>query len=230
MEYNNIVIGIEGTVGAGKTSICRKLLNKIENSIILHGGDIYRAIVFGMMKLNQNTQKLKNLDAFEMMKKLEIQIKLENRETVVYMKGKKLEEKELQSKQASIGVSQVSNVANNEKIYQFGKNLIDEFRKDYNIILSSRDIVKMYPDVTYHFFIDASIEERTNRKYMQYNKEIPKEEIRKMIEKRDELQEKSGYYKIYPQTKVIDVTECKKVEDAADKVLKNIKELVTNGI
>ena len=38
------------------------------------------------------------------------------------------------------------------------------------MILSSRDIVKMYPDVTYHFFIDASIEERTNRKYMQYNK------------------------------------------------------------
>ena len=33
----------------------------------------------------------------------------------------------------------------------------------------------MYPDVTYHFFIDASIEERTNRKYMQYNKEIQKE-------------------------------------------------------
>ena len=31
----NIVIGIEGTVGAGKTSICRELLKDIENSIIL---------------------------------------------------------------------------------------------------------------------------------------------------------------------------------------------------
>ena len=30
----NIVIGIEGTVGAGKTSICRELLNEIDNSII----------------------------------------------------------------------------------------------------------------------------------------------------------------------------------------------------
>ena len=46
----NIVIGIEGTVGAGKTSICRELLKQIENSIILHGGEIYRAIVYGMMK------------------------------------------------------------------------------------------------------------------------------------------------------------------------------------
>lgn len=57
--------------------------------------------------------------------------------------------------------------------------MIDEYRKNYNIILSSRDIVKMYPDVTRHFFIDASIEERTNRKYMQYNKEIPKEQLKK---------------------------------------------------
>ena len=27
----NVVIGIEGTVGAGKTSICRELLNDIDN-------------------------------------------------------------------------------------------------------------------------------------------------------------------------------------------------------
>lgn len=224
----NIVIGIEGTVGAGKTSICRKLLDEIENSIILHGGEIYRAIVFGMMKSKiKNTE---NLDAFEVMKDLGIEIKLEDRETKIYMNGQKIDEKDLQSKQASIAVSKISNTANNEKLYKFGKELIDKFRKDYNIILSSRDIVKMYPDVTYHFFIDASIEERTNRKYMQYNKEIPKEQIKEMIQSRDELQEKSGYYKIYPQTKVIDVTNCKSAEESAHLVLENMKEKIANGI
>ncbi|MBQ2835615.1 MAG: (d)CMP kinase [Clostridia bacterium] len=225
----NIVIGIEGTVGAGKTSICRKLLDKIENSIILHGGNIYRAIVYGMAK-SPKVNKKEKLDAFEIMKDLGIEIKLEDRETVIYMNGKKLEEKDLQSQKASMAVSQVSNIANNEKLYQFGKFLIDSFRSDYNIILSSRDIVKMYPDVTYHFFIDASLEERTNRKYMQYNKEIPKEQIKEMIQKRDELQEKSGYYKIYPQTKIIDVTDCKSVEQATEMVLENMKETIANGI
>lgn len=225
---NNIVIGIEGTVGAGKTSIARELLKNIENSIILHGGEIYRAIVYGMMQ--NKIENTENLDAFEVMKKLGIEIKLENRETVIYMNGKKIEEKELQSKQASMAVSKVSNMANNAKLYQFGKKLIDEYRKDYNIILSSRDIVKMYPDVTKHFFIDASIEERTNRKYMQYNKEIPKEQVREMIQARDELQEKSGYYKIYPQTIVLNVTNCKNAKEAAQMVLENIKEAVTSGI
>ena len=224
----NIVIGIEGTVGAGKTSICRELLKDIENSIILHGGEIYRAIVYGMMQ--NKIEKTENLDAFEVMKKLGIEIKLENRETVIYMDGKKIEEKELQSKQASMAVSKVSNMANNNKLYQFGKDLINGYRKDYNIILSSRDIVKMYPDVTKHFFIDASIEERTNRKYMQYNKEIPKEQVREMIQARDELQEKSGYYKIYPQTIVLNVTNCKNAKEAAQMVLENMKEAVTSGI
>ena len=224
----NIVIGIEGTVGAGKTSICRNLLDKIENSVILHGGEIYRAIVYGMMKAKvKNTE---NLDAFEMMKELGIEIRLEDRETKIYMNGEKIDEKDLQSKQASMAVSKVSNTANNEKLYKFGKALIDGFRKDYNIILSSRDIVKMYPDVTYHFFIDASIEERTNRKYMQYNKEIPKEQIKEMIQKRDELQEKSGYYKIYPQTKIIDVTNCKSSVESAEMVLENMKETIANGV
>ena len=226
----NIVIGIEGTVGAGKTSICRELLNEIDNSIILHGGEIYRAIVYGMMKEKPDMENLQNLDAFEIMKKLGIEVRLEDRETVIYMNGKKLDEKDLQSQKASMAVSKVSNVAKNEQLYEFGKNLIDEYRKDYNIILSSRDIIKMYPDVTKHFFIDASIEERTNRKYMQYNKEIPKEQVKEMIQARDELQEKSGYYKIYPQTKVLDVTNCKDVREAAQMVLENMKEVVTNGI
>ena len=228
MKKDNIVIGIEGTVGAGKTEICKKLLDKIENSIIIHGGNIYRAIAYGIIK--SNIKNVENLDVFEIMKKLKIEIKLEDRQTVMYMQGNKIEEKDLQSRQSSMAVSTISSIANNKKLYEYGKELIGKFREKYNIILSSRDIVKMYPEVTYHFFIDAALEERTNRKYMQYNKEIPKEQIKEMIVKRDELQEKSGYYKIYPQTKIIDVTKCKNVEESTQEVLKNMRELVANGI
>lgn len=224
----NIVIGIEGTVGAGKTSICRQLLNKIDNSIIIQGGSIYRAIVYGMAKSKIKIEK--NIDAFEIMQKLGLEIKIENRETVFYINGQKIEEKDLQSKETSMAVSKVSNIADNAKLYEFGKNLIDLYRKDYNIILSSRDIVKMYPNVTYHFFITASLEERIKRKYMQYSKKIPMEKIKSMIEQRDELQEKSGYYKIYPQTIKIDVTNCKDVEESTKKVLENMKDLITNQI
>ena len=45
-----------------------------------------------------------------------------------------------------------------------------------------------------------------------------------------ELQEKTGYYKIYPQTIKIDVTNCKNAEESTQLVLENLKELVSNGI
>ena len=58
----NIVIGIEGLVGCGKTSICRELLQKIPNSIVIHGGNLYRAIVYALMQANKELSKnMKNL-------------------------------------------------------------------------------------------------------------------------------------------------------------------------
>ena len=61
---------------------------------------------------------------------------------------------------------------------------------------------------------------------MQYNKEIPKEQIKEMIQVRDELQEKSGYYKIYPQTKIINVTNCQSAKESEKLVLENMKEVI----
>lgn len=224
---NNIVIGIEGLVGSGKTSISRELLKYIPNSILLHGGNIYRAIVYTMMSSKDNLKSLmkdmKNIDITKIMKQIDLEVKLENRETVIYVGGKKLSSKDLQSEKSSLAVSAVSNVADNQKLYDFGKKLIDNFRKDYNVILSSRDIVRMYPDVTYHFFVTADLEERVKRKFIQYKEEIPKSQIEETIKKRDELQKKSGYYDLHEKTQVIDVTDCKNVADSTKKLLKYIK-------
>lgn len=57
---NNIVIGIEGLVGAGKTSICRRLIKIIPNTVLLNGGNLYRAIVYAMMKNGRKIEQLKD--------------------------------------------------------------------------------------------------------------------------------------------------------------------------
>lgn len=224
---NNIVIGIEGLVGSGKTSISRELLKHIPNSILLHGGNIYRAIVYSIMTCKSDIKALmkdmKDIDITTIMKKINLEVKLENRETVIYVNNEKINNKDLQSEKSSLAVSAVSNVANNKKLYEFGKKLIDSFRENYNVILSSRDIVRMYPDVTYHFFITADLEERVKRKYIQYKEQTPKKQIEDMIIKRDEYQRKSGYYDLHDITQVIDVTYCKTIEASTEKVLKYIK-------
>jgi len=230
----NIVIGIEGLVGAGKTTISKELLNEIPNSIILHGGNIYRAVVWTIMNSGINLEemdiKTKDIDPFEVLKKHNLSVEIENRESVIYLNGKKVSEEDLQSESSSLGVSKMSKVANNENLYKFGKSIISGFKEKYNVILSSRDIVKMFPEVDYHFFITASLEERTRRKCIQYTKneektdlENFKKSIRDNIEKRDKLQEEAGYYKIYDQTIVIDVTEDSSAKESAQKLMKYIK-------
>ena len=100
---NNIVIGIEGLVGSGKTSICKELLKFIPNSIILHGGNFYRVIIYALLNssknidLNNLKENIQHIDIKELMNKLKVEFKIENRETVFYIDGKKIEEEKLQS-------------------------------------------------------------------------------------------------------------------------------------
>lgn len=219
---SNLVIGIEGYVGAGKTAICRELLKKIPNSIILQGGNFYRAIVFALMSsginLEELKQNMKDVDISQIMEKLKIQIEIENRDTVIYIDGKKVDEEKLQSIESSLAVSEISNIANNENIYVFGRQLIKQFKQEYNVIVSGRDLMKIYPEMDYHFFITASLEERVRRKSIQYNGDVSEEEIKQNIIKRDNLQEKSGYYEKYDKTIIVDVTDCRSVEESAEKV------------
>lgn len=222
----NLVIGIEGHVGAGKTAICKELLNKIPNSILLQGGNLYRGIAYALLRsgtdLEELKQSMKQADIKQIMEKLKIQIAIEDRDTVIYMDGKKIEEELLQSTASSLAVSEISNVADNQNFYLFGRKIIEQFKEKFNVIVSGRDLMKIYPDLDYHFLVTASLEERVRRKCIKYNDTISEEEVRQNIIQRDKVQEQSGYYKQYENTILVDVTNCKTIEDSAEEVLKHI--------
>ena len=225
MEH--VVIGIEGLVGAGKTSICRELIKILPNTILLNGGNLYRAIVYVMMKSGANLDKLKaqakEIDIKTVMDLFHIELKIENNETKIYMDGHIIEEEELQSRQASLAVSEVGGKANNEALFIFARNLIEHLKIEHNIIVSGRSLMQIYPKTDYHFFITASLEERARRKSIQYKGETDIEELVNHIAKRDELQKQAGFYELSANTICIDVTECKTVEESTSKVLSHIK-------
>lgn len=232
MEH--IVIGIEGLVGCGKTSICRELLNRIPNSIVIHGGNLYRGIVYALMQSNKELSKgniqnlkasLEQVDIKKIMDMLQVEIKIEDRETVIYVAGKKIEEEKLQSKEASMAVSVAGGSADNTNLFIFARNLINEFKEKYNVILSGRALTTIYPELNYHFFITASLDERVKRKAVQYGEKANLEELKAHIMKRDELQEKAGFYNTEDTTIKVDVTDCKNVEESTDKVCEYIEEL-----
>ena len=224
---NNIVIGVEGLVGSGKTSLCRELLKMIPNSIILHGGNLYRGIVFALMNSGMNPTQMKeshNIDIRKVMEMLKVSIKIINNESVVFVDGVEINEEKLQSDKTSMSVSKIAKEADNTKLYSFAKTLIDNYKKQYNVIVSGRDLMKIYPELNYHFFVIADIETRVERKMSQYKgTEISKEELKKHIEERDKLQAEAGYYKIYENTIKVDDTECKNAKESAEKVLSFMK-------
>lgn len=223
----NVVIGIEGYVGAGKTSICRELLKKIPNSVLLNAGNLYRAIVYLMMENGATIAKMqkkgKSLDIRQMIDFFDVKVEIENQETVVYANGIKLSEEKLQSKETSLAVSEVSNTARNDQAFVFVHNLIEDLKKKYNVIFSGRATMKIYPKCDYHFFVIADLEERVRRKCIQYKNKEEESQIRENIIKRDELQKKSGFYEYSDITIEIDVTNCKTVEESTNKVLEQIK-------
>ena len=194
---SNLVIGIEGLVGAGKTSICRELIKRMPNTVLVNGGNIYRAVIYAMMKNGAQLEEIKKqgkkLDIKEMMDYLKVNIKLENNETIIYIDNEKIDEEEIQSKKASMAVSSVAGGADNKNLFIFAKNLINDLKEDYNVIVSGRSVMKIYPECDYHFFVIADLEERVRRKCIQYNNTESKEEIRENISKRDELQKQAGF-------------------------------------
>lgn len=228
----NIVIGIEGMVASGKTSICKELTNKIKNSIFIDGGSIYRGIVMAVYKsgidISQmlNSTSIAEINALELMKKLQVDFKIENKETTIYIQGNKVDDNEIQSIQNAIGVSSMASKFDNTSFFAFAKNIIDNYRKQYNIIVSGRGIVSVYPNMTSHVYITASLDERIKRRYNQYNGQISEEEIKKVIVERDKMHEDAGYNKMFDRSISVDVTECKSATESANKV---IEFLLENG-
>ena len=179
------------------------------------------------MQNGKSLEELKNtnkeLDIKEMMDLFNISLKIENNETAIYMGEKKISEEDLQSKESSLAVSTVGGKANNENLFIFARKLIDNLKEKFNVIISGRSIMQIYPNTDYHFFITASLEERVKRKCSQYENKESEDEIRKNIEVRDRLQKEAGFYEISENTIVLDVTNCKSVDESTDLLLDKIK-------
>lgn len=230
----NIVIGIEGMVGAGKTAICRKLTNLIPNSIFVDASEIYRGIVYAAIRNGLGIEDLKNnasnINPMELMQRLKVEFKIENKTTEIYVDGNKISKEIIGNAKNSMGVSVMAANSNNEELYKFARKILDGYRKQFNVIFSARDIINIYPDVTCHVYITADFDERVKRRYNQYEGKYSIQEIEKLIQERDKLHEESGFNSLGKNSIKVDVTECNNVEESAIKVKSSIDSFINQKI
>ena len=227
MQNRNIVIGIEGMVASGKTSICKELIKIIPNSIFIDGGNTYRGIAMALAQSNIDISSKNNIEGvnpLQLMQMLKVEFKIENNITEVYIANNKICEDEIQNMQNSMSVSKIASTNDNHSLFEFARKIIENYHQKYNIIVSARDLVDIYPDMDCHVYVTASLEERTKRRFKQYNGIYTMDNIREIIVERDSIHEKAGFNKTCQNTIRVDVTDCINAEESARKILKFAKE------
>lgn len=173
-----MVVAIDGPCGSGKGTIAKILSEKL-NLVNIDTGATYRCLA---LKTLENNIELKDEQKIiELSENLNVEFK----EGKVFLDGKDVSKK-IREKEVTQIVSPISS------IIEVRKNMVELQRKmasTYDVILEGRDITTVvFPNAEYKFYLDATLEERVNRRIKQnkeMNIDMSEEEIRKNISDRD---------------------------------------------
>ena len=217
------IVAIDGPAGSGKGTVT-KLVAEKENLLSVDTGAMYRAISYYMIKNNISLED--NNEIKEMLKKINIELELEDGIQVLYLNSQKLV-KELRTKQVNEVVSQVSHIP---EVRIAMVELQRKLSEGKDIIMEGRDIgTNVFPDADVKIYLDASAEERANRRLKQnienHIDNISYEEILENIKFRDYNDKTSS---IAPLKKaddaiLIDSTNLS-IEEVVEKIVKIIEE------
>ena len=213
----NLVIAVDGPAGAGKSTIAKLIADKL-NINYIDTGAMYRAITY---KCLQNNIDINNEEeVIEIAKNCEIDFKDNN----IYLDGKILKE-EIRTPEVS---NNVSNVAQIKEVRYLMVDVQREIGNRSSVILDGRDIGSyVFPNADYKFFLNASPEERGERRYKELVKkgyETTLEEVIKDVIRRDEIDSNREFAPLVKADDAIEIdTTGKSIEGVVEDVISKIK-------
>lgn len=179
----SFIVAIDGPAGSGKGTVTEVISKKL-GLVNIGTGSAYRCVA--LETINREIKVEETQKIIDILNEIDIEFELDNGEDTVYL-NKKNVTKELRGEKVSKIVSQISSI----KEVRFKLNEI--FRKSAegkNVIMEGRDIgTCVFPNANVKIYLDATPEERANRRYKQ-NQELgvtmAYEEVLENIKKRDE--------------------------------------------
>ena len=212
-----MIIPIDGPAGSGKGSVCKILSSKLD-LINIDTGAMYRCVA---LKALENNLTIDDKDKIiDISSKINIDLKEDG---TILLDGVDVTKK-IREKEVTMIVSPISSIV------EVRKNMVDlqrKIAKGKNVIMEGRDITTVvFPDADYKFYLDASLEERAKRRFIQnqeQNIEMSYEEILDNIKKRDynDMHKEVGALKRIDSQIYIDSTNM-----TIDEVVKKIEEEV----
>lgn len=180
----SFIVAIDGPAGVGKGTIAKRVADDL-GLITIDTGATYRSVTVAVI---DNGIKLNEIEKIqELLKHITIEMKLEGKETKVYLNGKDVT-KRIREDDINNLVSSVSTI---KEVREEMVNLQRKLAQGKNVIMEGRDIgTVVFPDATVKIFLDASLEERAMRRFNQnqetgIDKELSYEEVYESIKVRD---------------------------------------------
>ncbi|MFA0815657.1 MAG: (d)CMP kinase [Anaerofustis sp.] len=210
-----IQIAIDGPAGAGKSTVAKKIAEKL-NILYLDTGAMYRSVTYCGIKnhVRGNDDKaLKTL--FENM-------------TIDFAEGKLL----LNGKDISAEIrtpeveTQVSEFAANPLVREKLVEMQRKIAAGRSVVMEGRDIgTVVLKDTPHKFFLNATVEIRANRRLRQNQRSANLQTIKQEIERRDRIDSsrEKDPLSIAPGSTVIDTSELT-LDEVVALILKSVSE------
>jgi len=217
---NIIQIAVDGPAGSGKSTIAKKLAEKLD-MLYIDTGAMYRALTYKIISMgidigddNAVTQAAKSS-----------QILLEKGK--VYIDGEDVGEK-IRSTEVDAWVSRVAEIP---QVREIMVGIQREMAMSQNVVMDGRDIgTNVLPGARYKFFLTASIEERALRRYRDKKASGAAENyetVKKEILRRDEI---DSTREIDPLRKAEDAVVIDTTGKTIDEVLEQILMRLGDGV
>lgn len=212
------VIAIDGPAGAGKSTVS-KLVAKRLNFLYVDTGAMYRALTLKAIKQNIKWEDKEKL--IEMAKNTKIELE-DNEKYKVILDDKDVSE-EIRKEEISKNSGYIASILEIRKILW---EIQRSFREKYDIVMEGRDIgSKVFPDAQLKIYLDASVEERTKRRYLQLKEMGIEEDIEKIKKEIIERDKKDKEREIAPLIKSDDYYYLDTTNLTIDQVVEKIIEL-----
>ena len=175
----NKIIAIDGPAGSGKGTLAKALAEKF-NLVNIDTGATYRCVA--LKTLNEGIDINDTDKIIEISNNIDIDLLPDGR---VLLDGKDVT-KEIRSKEVTNIVSPISSIV---KVRENLVNIQRKIASGKDVVMEGRDITTVvFPNATYKFYLDASLESRAERRYkenLEKGIDTSYEEVLENIKSRD---------------------------------------------
>lgn len=214
----NKIVAIDGPAGSGKGTLA-SIVSKACNLVNIDTGATYRCVALKALRNNLKVEDKEEI--IKLSENINVEFGLDGK---VFLDGEDVTDL-IRSKEVTTIVSPISSIV------EVRKNMVELQRRLANnndVIMEGRDITTVvFPEAQYKFYLDATLEERANRRFKQ-NKDkgidMSYEEIYENIKARDynDMHKEVGSLMRTDDQVYIDSTNMT-IDEVADKVIKIVK-------